>query len=456
MRLRQFANKYNLSLESLQYLIHDFGIDLNFCFNQEFKISEAFEAFVVKHLDFIRKYAEDKAKLKSINEIAAVIDMDPEQVAAFFKQNGVAEAELPKIRTNISSFQIDMLLGSDYNFIFQDIPKHRFKTGSLVGYSDLFFYCLDMLDPFINEDQNKLWGISRPGGMILYGPPGAGKIFWAKRIADIIGYEFVHVYKDYLLNTNGADNVQFNNFLRQQLDKPRTLLFIENFEALWDKVSKPYASSDTMELVNTIFRFLQKDGNQELVLVGAVESLGILSDEVTAPGRFDLHLPIFPPSVDERAQLLHYHLTHDLAEHSPLLAILKANEADSPAYWMPVAAEMRLFSNTMLIDFTQALKKRLYAIYRRRNELEVKLTLQIMQACLNETRAKLTKDYLERCQVFIQEAKHNVALEFPQRFLEMEYEFSSYAKKEEPIPRIGFETSAVRESKANNGAAPES
>lgn len=444
MRLKQFANKYELSLESLQYLIHDFGIDLNFCFTDEYEISTPFEEFVVKHLDFIRKYADDKAKLKSIEEIAATIEKDPQKVNAFFEQNGVAAADLPKIRTNISSYQIDLLLGGDYDFIFDDIPEHRYETNALVGYADLFFYCLDMLDPFINEDQIKLWGISKPAGIVLYGPPGAGKIFWAKRIADMIGYEFVHVYKDYLMTTTGTDNLQFNNFLRQQLEKPRTLLFIENFEELWSKESKPYASSDTMELVNTIFRFLQKGGDRELVIVGSVEVLSNLSDEITAPGRFDLHIPIFLPSAEERAHLLHYHLTHDLAENSPLLAILRANQATSPRYWAQVAAEMRLFSNTMLIDFTQTLKKRLYAIYRRKNELEVRITQQIVQACLNEARAKLNASYLTRCHVFIQEAKHNVALEFPQRFLELENEFDTYTKKEAPMPKIGFETSAAR------------
>lgn len=446
MRLKQFANKYDLSLESLQYLIHDFGIDLNFCFTETFEISGQFEEFVVKHLDFIRQYADDKAKIKSIDEIADAIAVEPSKVAAFFEQNGVKEADLPNIRTNISSYQIHLLLGGNYDFIFKDIPDHRFETNALIGYADLFFYCLDMLDPFINEDQIKLWGISKPAGILLYGPPGAGKIFWAKRIAGMIGYEFVHVYKDYLLNTTSSDSLNFNNFVRQQLEKPRTLLFIENFEQLWNHESTAYGSDDAMELVNTIVRFLQKDGERELVIVGSVEELSQLSDEVTAPGRFDLHIPVFPPSAEERAQLIHYHLTHDLVENSPLLAILEANNANSPAFWGSVAAEMRLFSNTMLIDFTQTLKKRLYAIYRRKNELEVTISPQIIQACLNEARAKLNSDYLSRSLVFIREAKSNVALEFPQRFLEMEYEIESYIKKEPTMPKIGFETRAEREN----------
>lgn len=452
MRLKEFANKYELSLESLHYLIHDFGIDLNFCFTDKFVVSPAFENFVIKHLDFIRKYAADKALLKTLPMIAETIQMDQEKVAAFFLQNGVQPEDLSKIKTNISSYLIDLMLGGDYEFIFQDIPGHRYGTNDQVGYSDLFFYNLDMLEPFINQDQIRLWGISKPAGIVLYGPPGSGKIYWAKRIGDMIGYEFVHVFKDYLLNTARTDTQQFHQFLQQQMEKTKTLLFIENFEELWDRDNKTYASPQAMELINTIFRYIQKDVKREIVIVGSVEVLSRLNDEITAPGRFDLHIPIFLPSAEERAQLIHYHLTHNLEENSPLLAILNENKANSPQFWSQLTAEMKLFSNTMLIDFTQSLKKRLYAIYRRKNQEAIPITSQILIACLNEVKAKLTKDYLTRCHIFIQEAKQNVALEFPQRFLELEYELDAYTEKKEPIPKIGFETNAER-SKSESAPA---
>lgn len=446
MRLREFANKYDLSLESLQYFIHDFNIDLNFLFDDRMVVSKDFETFFLKHLDFIRQYAEDKSQLKTIDMIAETLGLEKQEVEGFFIKNGVQEADLPQVRTNISSYQIHMMMGGKYDFIIQDIPLHRYRTDDLVGYTDMFFYALDMLDPFINEDQNKLWGISRPAGIVLYGPPGSGKIFWARKIAELIGYNFIHVYNDFLVNSVKVDSKQFNQFLKEQMDKPRTMLYIENFEGLWLRDGHPYSVPETMDLVNTVLRFIQKEGKGELIIAGGVEMLSRLSDEITAPGRFHLHIPVFPPMLEERAQLIHYHLTNDLVEESPLLAILKANNADQPGYWMSISQEMRLFSNTMLIDFTQALKKRLYAIHRRTNKSDITLTGQILMACLNEAKAKLTKEYLSSCYHFIQEAKQNVAMEFPQRILAMEHEFSSYMKKEEPIRKIGFETQATRQA----------
>lgn len=444
MRLKELATKYELPLESLQFLIHDFGIDLNFCFTENFKVSDAFEAFMVKHMDFIAKYAKDKSVLKDIKTIAETIGVDEKEVSGFFTKNGVAVEQLADIRTNISSFQIHLLLGGDYDFIFKDLPAHKFDKDSLVGYADLFFYHTDRLDPFINEEQVKLWGISRPAGILLYGPPGSGKIFWARRIAEMIGYEFIHVYRDYLIDTTKSDNNQFTTFLLEKMNQSKTLLFIENFEELMSRDSPLYSSPESIELINMIFRHIQNDRDSELVIVGSVEVLSKINEEITAPGRFDLQIPVFPPTSEERPQLIHYHLTKQLVAESPLLHILAANNANNPDFWRPLTHEMKLFSNTMLIDFTQSLKKRLYVIHRKNEQKEIQITTQLIQASLNEVKAKLTMEYLQSCYTFIMEAKQNVEMEFPHRFLELQHELEFYTKKVEPIEKIGFKTSAEK------------
>src|SRR5690606_39282455 len=70
-----------------------------------------------------------------------------------------------------------------YSFIEEAFPEtQNYADKILVGYTDLYFYLTDMLDPFINKEQLQTWGISKPAGMVLYGPPGSGKIYWAKKI----------------------------------------------------------------------------------------------------------------------------------------------------------------------------------------------------------------------------------------------------------------------------------
>ena len=230
------------------------------------------------------------------------------------------------------------------------------------------------------------------------------------------------------------------------MSQPKTLLFIDSFDELLSSTHDNNFYPETLELIYSVLRHIHKDDQQELLIVGSAEVLGGLTDDIVTPGRFDLHIPIFPPSFDERKQLILHHLTNNLAPNSPLLAILKKQNALNKEFWTPIAAQMKLFSNTMLIDFTQSLKKRLYALYRKDEKQNIELTQKILFAAFTEAKAKLTVDYFKRCAVFVSEAKQNVGQDFPHRILEMEMDLEFYYKsKEEPISKIGFKQTEEKE-----------
>ncbi len=442
MRLIDLAHTNNLSLESLQSFIFDFGVDINQVIDNHLKLQEGFINFVKNNEDFLKKYCKDYGKPKSIDEIAKTIDVHPDEIIAFFERNGLQNIDQKSFKTNVSSYLIHIYLGGNYDFIYDDLKKIKPSTPkTLVGYSDLFFHITGLLEPFITPNQLSQWGISKPSGMILYGPPGSGKIFWAKKIADLIGYEFVHLYQDYFNLEKGGQNgkYQFNDFLAKKLKEPKTLLFVENFDEIMGK-DKSRMSLQAINMINAVARHIQKNVHSEVVVVGSAEVLSAINDEITAPGRFDLHIPVFPPTEDERTQLILHHMTDQLDEKSPLLAILKANKADQKEFWRSVAVQTKLFSNTMLIDFTQALKKRIYSLYRKNDQREIVISPQLLSIAYTETRAKLTPDYLTQCAKFVVDAKQSVGADFPHRFLEMEMEFDFYKVKKEPAQKIGFKS----------------
>ncbi|WP_291050905.1 MULTISPECIES: ATP-binding protein [unclassified Empedobacter] len=278
--------------------------------------------------------------------------------------------------------------------------------------------------------------------MILYGPPGSGKIYWAKKIADMIGYEFVHIFNDYLVGNFDNKKNKFSDFLSKKMNQPKTLLFIDSFDEILHSTSVNTIYPEMVDLFYSVLRHIQKNDTKELLIVGAVESLANLNDEIVAPGRFDLHIPIFPPTFDERKQLLLHHLTANLAQDSPLLSILKNQNALNKDFWTPYAAEMKLFSNTMMIDFTQSLKKRLYALYRKDETKNIVMTEKVLFSAFQEAKSKLTSDYLKHCAIFLTEAKQNVGQDFPHRLIELNADLEFYlSSKEIPITKIGFKQS---------------
>ncbi len=440
MQLKDLSNQLGISLGSLQNFINDFNIELNFCIDKNFNVTNQFIAFSEKNLDFLKKYAEDYIKEKTIQEIAQTIGAKEEDVLNFFVNNGIPLDVAKQMKTNVSSFLIHSFIGGNYLFIDEAFPQIQdFSAKNLIGYTDLYFYMTDMLDPFINKNQLQNWGIAKPVGMILYGPPGSGKIYWAEKIADMIGYKFIHVYNDYLLGNFSKSKTAFSDFLSEKISQPKTLLFIDSIDKLLNSENDVRFFPETLELIYSILRHIQKDNQQELFIVGSAEFLSNLSDEIVNPGRFDLHIPIFPPSFEERKQLILHHLTADLIEGSPLLAILKNQNALNKDFWAPIAAQMKLFSNTMIIDFTQSLKKRLYALYRKDEKNKNSLSDKILFAAFNEAKGKLTQDYLKRCAIFIREAKQNVEQDFPHRLMELEIDLDYYfGSKEVPTNKIGF------------------
>ncbi len=445
MQLKDLSNQLEISLGSLQNFINDFNIDLSFCIDENFNVTQNFIDFSEKNKDFLKKYAEDYSKEKTVGEIANTIDAKEEDVLHFFVNNGVPAEVAKTMKTAVSSYLIHTFIGGNYPFIEDAFPKcDDYATKNLVGYTDLYFYLTDMLDPFISKEQLTTWGIAKPAGMLLYGPPGSGKIYWAKKVANIIGYEFVHVYNDYLLANYKATKNSFSEFLTKKMNQPKTLIFIDSFDESISTNTDDNFYPETVELIYSILRHIQKNDKQELLIVGSVEVLSNLNDEIAAPGRFDLHIPIFPPTLDERKQLILHHLTKNLAEDSPLLTILKNQNALNKDFWTPYVTEMRLFSNTMLIDFTQSLKKRLYALYRKDETKHIVLTEKILFAAFQEAKAKLTPEYLKHCAVFLTEAKQNVGQDFPARLIEINADLEFYLKtKEIPINKIGFKQTDV-------------
>jgi SpoVK/Ycf46/Vps4 family AAA+-type ATPase len=196
--------------------------------------------------------------------------------------------------------------------------------------------------------------------------------------------------------------------------------------------------SENKSTKDIILHSIHKFVNEELLMVVAANNLVGIDNEVFAPGRFDIKIPIFPPNEDERAQMIMQYITLNLSEDAILMKILKHNGADKKPYWSEYAKRMKLFSNTMMIDFTQSVKKRLRNVYLRKKTHECKIEKSILEASFIECASKLTDEYLNEVQQFIREVSANDYDVFAARIEAMKKEFQAYIIKEKPHRKIGF------------------
>lgn len=194
MKLIELAEELNVSAEAIKQFIQDFDLELVDCISTNFEVKEDFEKFARENVDFLRLYEKDLDKNKTLEQIAEVINQPKDKVEKAIKDNNPNIFDNGFFKSSISSYGIDNKLGGNYQFVYDYFGhKTSLQQRDFIGYRDLFFYTSAVLEPFLNPQQIKDWGINKPAGIILYGPPGSGKIFWANKIAEIIGYQFKEV-----------------------------------------------------------------------------------------------------------------------------------------------------------------------------------------------------------------------------------------------------------------------
>lgn len=440
-KISELAQELGVTTESLKNFIEDFDLDLSECLFPNLEVKEDFAKFAKENRLFLQKYEKDLTEEKSSAQIASEINQPLEKVEAVIKKNKPNLFENGLYKSSVSSFGIDNKLGGNYSFVYDYFGNLTSLTQrDFIGYRDLYFYITEMLNPFIDETQAKDWGIQKPAGIVLYGPKGSGKIFWAKKIAEIINYEFKEVFDSYLKTTfNNGRKTDFNDFLSSIMKQNKVLLFLENF----DEIAKIKPIDDSIFSKNEstkdiILGSIHKFVSEDLLMVVSATNLTGIDNEIFAPGRFDIKIPVFPPNEDERAQMIMQHLMVNLSEDSVLMKILDFNGADHKPFWSEYAKRMNLFSNTMVIDFTQSVKKRLRNVYLHKKTHEFKIEKSLLEASFIECASKLTEDYLDEVQQFIREVSANDYDVFATRIEAMKKEFQAYIIKEKPTRKIGF------------------
>ena len=441
MKLAELAKELKIPTESFIKFIQDFDLQLSECITTNFEVKDDFAKFAHDNIIFLRKYSEDLNQSKSVQDIAESIDQPTDKVAEIIKKEKPKVFDNGKYKSSVSSFGIDNQLGGNYKFVYNYFGKStRLAERDFIGYRDLFFFISQTLEPYLNNVSVHDWGIHKPAGIVLYGPPGCGKIFWANKIAEIISYEFKEIKKHYL-GTSFVDDRKstFNDFLINMMKSEKILLFLEDFDQLMGERSEDKSvNSCDEETKAIILHYISHFEKEKILMVGAANSLANIDKEILAPGRFDVFIPIFPPNLKERSEMLLYNMTENLAEDALLNKILENNKAHQLPFWVDISKKMQVYSNTMLIDFTQTLKKRIRNLYLKDHSTEIIITQKMIDSSLRDAAAKLTGDYLDQIRQFLLDVSLNNYDDFPNRIEDLKKELKHYLIVDKPKKPIGF------------------
>ncbi len=164
--------------------------------------------------------------------------------------------------------------------------------------------------PFQKQELFAKYGKKAGGGLLLYGPPGCGKTYFAKAVAGECGAAFFNVGIHDILNLyvgNSERNMR-RLFETARSNKP-AILFIDEIDALGRKRELMRHSGMTTT-INAFLNELDGVGNDNagLLVMGATNAPWDIDSAFKRPGRFDQRLFVPPPDQNARESILRIHL----------------------------------------------------------------------------------------------------------------------------------------------------
>jgi len=167
---------------------------------------------------------------------------------------------------------------------------------------------LDVIDALHNPEEYAKYGITIPNGILLYGPPGCGKTFFAKHFAEEVGFNFMMVTSATLKSryVNATQENIAKMFEEAEKNAP-TIIFIDEINELL-----PKRDSDAHEMsksaVNEMLAQMDRTGEKGIFIIGATNYPNMIDPSMLRAGRLDKKFYLPPPDFEARKKMFEMYL----------------------------------------------------------------------------------------------------------------------------------------------------
>ena len=183
-----------------------------------------------------------------------------------------------------------------------------------------------------HPDRAEQYGIEW-NGILLHGPPGVGKTFFAQAIAGEYGLNFIHVSTgDLVSSLVGGSSQNIDKAFQTAMDNLPCLLFFDEFDSVAQRRDNT-PDQESRRTVNQLLTSLEAHrGERGLVVMAATNSIEHLDQAVVRPGRFDRHVRIDLPDADARRAIFEEELEdRPAARDIDLEDLVRRTEGMTPA-----------------------------------------------------------------------------------------------------------------------------
>ena len=242
----------------------------------------------------------------------------------------------PKSTSSMSPFGMlgGMGMPSDGSGEFEVEPPEELSTFADVGGMEkLKQEVRDTVGLMLEHpDDAERYGIDW-NGILLHGPPGVGKTFFARAIAGEYDMSLMHVSTgDLVASLVGGSARNIEKAFETALQNLPCLLFFDEFDSVAQRRDNT-PDQESRRTVNQLLTSLEKYRDErQLLVMAATNSIEHLDPAVIRPGRFDRHIRIDLPDAEARRAIFAAELDdRPAADDIDLDALVTRTEGMTPA-----------------------------------------------------------------------------------------------------------------------------
>lgn len=161
---------------------------------------------------------------------------------------------------------------------------------------------MSILLPSRYPEKFTAFGISKPSGVLLFGPPGCGKTLIAKAVSNMSHCNFLSIKGPELITKYVGDS---EKHLRDLFQKAKNLspcvLFFDEIDSLCGRRGKNEFGNRIVNQILTLLDGMEDRG--EVYIIGATNRIDSLDEALLRPGRFDKVIEVHLPSKIEALEI---------------------------------------------------------------------------------------------------------------------------------------------------------
>jgi transitional endoplasmic reticulum ATPase len=268
-------------------------------------------------------------------------------ISSLKEEEAIPKEVLERLKVTKEDFDyaLRMVAPSAMREVLVEIPKVKWEdVGGLEDVKQALKEAVEL--PLQNPECFKRLGIRPPRGILLYGPPGCGKTYIVKALANESGSNFIAVKGPEILTmwVGESERKLREVFKRAKQVAPAIILFDE-IDSLAPRRGVDYGSHVTEQIVSQFLT--EMSGIEEMegvVVIGTTNRPDIVDPALLRPGRFDRLIYVPAPDEKTRLEILKVHTKEMPLKGVNLEKLAKETDGYSGADLESLSREAAMFA----------------------------------------------------------------------------------------------------------------